>query len=255
MEIAKRGIVIPDQHFPIHSESAVAVVLAAIEQIKPDVFVNLGDVGEWESVSSWKYKKVKRPPLEYQLPIIDAEVYRVNECIDQFDEVLDKVGCKEKHICTGNHDKWLDYFVDMYPYMSGYTFRNACYWEQRGYEYHEFNHPLKIGKLNFIHGAYANIYHAKKHLEVYGENIMYGHVHDIQRHTLTKLGGTIASWSMGCLKDMSNLQNKWLRGRLHNWAHAFGIVDWFEDGTFRVNVVEIFDGVAVVEGKVIDKRK
>tara|TARA_R110000796_G_C14269343_1_gene401053 strand:+ start:404 stop:523 length:120 start_codon:yes stop_codon:yes gene_type:complete len=38
----KRGIVIPDQHFPIHDQAAVNVVLKAIELIKPDIFINLG---------------------------------------------------------------------------------------------------------------------------------------------------------------------------------------------------------------------
>ena len=72
----KRAVVIPDQHFPIHDEKAVKVVLKAIEEIKPDIFINLGDVGEWNSVSGHRYKRQKRPPLEYQLPEIDKEVYK-----------------------------------------------------------------------------------------------------------------------------------------------------------------------------------
>ena len=85
----RRAIVIPDQHFPIHDQSAVNVVLKAIEIVKPNIFINLGDVGEWESVSSWKYQKIKQPPLEYQLPIIDEEIRLVNEGLDMFDKVLD----------------------------------------------------------------------------------------------------------------------------------------------------------------------
>ena len=52
----KVGVVIPDQHFPLHDKKACSVVLQAIEHIKPEVFINLGDVGEFESVSAWKYK-------------------------------------------------------------------------------------------------------------------------------------------------------------------------------------------------------
>ena len=52
----KRAFVIPDQHFPIHDQLAVDVTLKALEIVKPDIFINLGDVGEWESVSAWKYK-------------------------------------------------------------------------------------------------------------------------------------------------------------------------------------------------------
>ena len=80
---------------------------------------------------------------------------------------------------------------------------------------------------------------------------MYGHTHDIQRHTLTKLGGTIGAWSMGCLKDMSPENNKWLRGRLHNWNHAVAIVDWFKNGDFKVEVIEIINGKTTLWGKEI----
>ena len=247
--IVRRAIVIPDQHFPLHDQKAVDVTLKAIKLIKPDIFINLGDVGEWNSVSSWKYKKIKQPPLEYQLPLIDEEIEKVNEGIDKFDEVL--TGC-EKYICAGNHDMWLDYFVMRYPYMKDYTFKKACSWIERGYKYLPYNKPLRIGKVNFLHGVYATMYHAKKHLEAYGSNIIYGHTHDIQRHTISKLdSGTIGAWSMGCLKDMSAEKNQWLRGALTNWNHGFGIVDFFKGGNFKVEVVEIVKGVTSVWGDII----
>ncbi len=251
MSITKRAVVIPDQHFPIEDKKAVSVTLQAIDLVKPNLFINLGDVGEWESVSSWKYKKVKRPPLEYQIPEIDKEILAVNKGLDAFDEALDKVGCDWKIMCAGNHDEWLDAFVQQYPYMEEYTFREACHIDARGYDYHPYNEPVKIGKLTFIHGAYATTYHAKKHLEAYGENIIYGHTHDIQRHTLTKLGGTIGAWSLGCLKDMRAHKNQWLKGRLHNWNHAFAIIDWFKNGDFKVEVVEIINGKSTVWGNEI----
>ena len=249
MSLTKRAIVIPDQHYPIEDKKAVSVVLQAIEIVKPALFINLGDVGEWESVSSWKYKKIKRPPLEYQLPMVDEEIKLTNRGIDKFDKALKKVDCKKKVICAGNHDEWLDAFVLEHPYLEEYTFRRACKWEERGYDFYEHNEPFRIGNLAFTHGAYATMHHAKKHIEAYGENIIYGHVHDIQRHTKTDLGGTKAAWSLGCLKDMSAEKNRWLKGRLHNWNHAFGIVDWFEDDNFKVEVVEIINGKTTLWGQ------
>ena len=93
--------------------------------------------------------------------------------------------------------------------------------------------------------------HTKKHLDTYGANIVYGHTHDIQRTTGTRLNGTIGSWSMGCLKDMSAENNTWLKGRLHNWNHAFGIVTFFDNGNFQVEVVDIVEGRGSVWGKII----
>ena len=57
---------------------------------------------------------------------------------------------------------------------------NALRLKERGYKYYEYNEPLKLGKVSFIHGAFATNLHAKKHLLAYGENIIYGHTHDVQ---------------------------------------------------------------------------
>ena len=252
MRICKRALVIPDQHFPIHDKKAVNIVLKALEIVKPTIFINLGDVGEWETVSAWRWKRKKKPPLEYQLPAIDKEIKLVNKEIDRFDKILDKINCTERYILAGNHDEWLTYgFVAEHPYMENYTFEKACRWKERGYKYYYYNEILDIGKLTFIHGAYATKLHAKKHLSEYVCNIMYGHTHDIQRHTKTKKGGTISAWSMGCLKDMSPKKNKWLQGRPHNWNHAFGIVDWFTNGDFKVEVIEIVKGKTTVWGNTL----
>ena len=51
---------------------------------------------------------------------------------------------------------------------------------------------------------------------------------------------------------MSPKKNKWLKGRLHNWNHAFGIIDWFDRGDFKVDVVEIVNGKTSVWGEPID---
>jgi predicted phosphodiesterase len=248
----QRAIVIPDQHYPLHDQKAVNCVLKAIRLVKPNIFINLGDCGEWSSVSHWNWKRKKKPPMEYLLPIIKDEIRQVNDGIDQMTMALDHSGCNERYMLTGNHDHWLNQFVEAYPYLDEYTFENACRLRERGYKTLPHNEPLKIGKLLFIHGAYVCLHHAKKHLAQYGMSIMYGHTHDIQRFTHTRHDNSIGAWSMGCLKKMDSESNEWLSGRLHNWGHCFGIVDFFPDGNFKVEVVEIIDGTTSVWGDVIN---
>ena len=226
--------------------------------------------GEFEGVV-YTYKNVHFPIYDDNGEVVDPEMmveipltfhYEVlynrdgivnDKSYDRFDKVLDEVKCKERYICAGNHDEWLDSFVIKHPYLPQYTFKKACRWEERGYKYFPYNYELKIGKVNFIHGAYATQLHSKKHLSEYKENIVYGHTHDIQRYTGTGLGGTCSAWSMGCLKDMSREKNRWLRGRLHNWNHAFGIVTFFDKpkGNFQVETIEIVNGQATVWGELI----
>ena len=255
--LKQRAIVTPDKNFPIADYSAINVVCKAIELVKPDTYIDLGDTGEWELFSNHYWKNKEKPPLEVLIPMLDKEVKSVNDGMDIIDKSLDKIKCKKRYFIQGNHELWLDNFVDKHPYLPQYKTENALNIKKRGYEYWEYisDDKLKIGKLNFTHGNYVPIHHAKKHLASFKENIMYGHTHDLQRFTETGLGGTQSAWSMGCLKDMTSQKNKWLKGNLHNWNHAFAIVDFFHNGDFKVEVVEIIKGRTSVWGELIDGNK
>ncbi len=250
--VVRRAIVTPDKHFPMHSRPAINCVKRAIEIIKPDTYIDLGDTGEWSHFSPHYWKGRFAKPLEDLIPLLDADVTLVNVGMDTIDKSLNKVGCKARHFIQGNHEVWLDKFVTRYPYLHQYLPANALNLKRRGYRYHPYNRKksLKIGKLNFTHGKYTPKYHSFKHLDAYGENIIYGHCHDLQRHSKTCNGGTISSWSLGCLKDIETDED-WLGGKLTNWNHAFAIVDWFKGGNFKVEIVEIINGTTTVWGKEI----
>ena len=248
--VVKRGIVTPDKHFPLHDKQAIDVVCQAIRIIKPDFYVDLGDSGEFSSVSHWQWKKRKRPPLEYQLPRVYEDIGAVNEGMDIIDEALDKVRCKEKHFCEGNHEQWLNSFAEENPYLQGLTVPDALLLQQRGFEYLPNGKYLKLGSLWFYHGNhYGGVAHARNHLLKLGCNVIYGHHHDLQMHSVTHIDGPKSAWSLGCLKDMSDEANGWLGNRKTNWAHAFAVVDYFADGNFTVHVVNIIDGRTSLWGK------
>ena len=251
--VVRRAIVTPDKHFPLHDKKAINVVCQAIEIVKPDTYIDLGDTGEWEHFSTHYWKGRNAKPMEDLIPLLDQDVSDVNEGMDTIDKSLDIAGVKEKHFVQGNHEVWLDKFVVRYPYLKQYLTYNALKLKDRGYKYHPYNRKkcLKIGKINFTHGKYTTKYHSFKHLDMYGESIMYGHTHDLQRHTKTFAGGTISSWSLGCLKDIENDED-WLGGRLTNWNHAFAIIDWFKGGNYKVEVVEIIKGRTSLWGELIE---
>jgi hypothetical protein len=111
-------------------------------------------------------------------------------------------------------------------------------------------------KLYFYHGhQYGGQYHTANHLRKLGCNIMYGHWHDLQQMSATHMDGPKSAWSIGCLKDMSEESNEWLSNRRINWAHAFAIVDYWDDGNFTVDIVQIIDGKCKVWGEYIDGNK
>ena len=254
--VVKRVIVTPDKHFPLHDQPSINVLKKTIEIVKPDAYVDLGDVGEWHAFSAWRFKRKKAPPLEYLIEDFEQDVKDVNAGMDQIDESLDKVNCEERYITEGNHDNWLNMAVEKYPYIPQYKFKNAVDLKGRGYKYIPFGKHLKLGKLYLYHGHhYGGQYHTSNHLRKLGCNIMYGHWHDLQQMSVTHKDGPKSAWSIGCLKDMKEEANSWLGGRPINWAHAFAIVDFFRGGLFTVHIIQIINGKTSLWGELIDGNK
>ncbi len=253
----KRAIVIPDTHFPYQDDRAMDIVYQAIDRIKPDAFISLGDLMENKMVSHWTWKKKKKPELTYLLPMVDEEIEEVNKEIDKIQKQLDKSNVKDRIVLSGNHDIWLDDFQASYEYLKGYSFKDACKFEERGWEVIPHNQPFRYNdsKLVMIHGAFVNQFHAKKHAQTYMCNILYGHTHDLQRHTITRYSedgrqSPIQALSLGCLKDMSREVNTFCKS-LINWSHAFAVVDFFPDKDFKIEVVEIINGKTTLWGHTI----
>ena len=155
-QIKSTGVIFGDMHFPLHDEKAFSCALKVIEKVKPDVFINLGDFAEGEYVSHWRWSRRKRPPLEYQLPLIDKEADEVNYHLDRIDKVLKKVGCKKKYLAMGNHDNWYNSFVEENPYLEGYKPENLFKVEERGYDWYPYGELLKVegSKLYAYHGGH-----------------------------------------------------------------------------------------------------
>ena len=250
--VVKRAIVTPDKHAPLHDRKAISVLKQAIELVQPDLYIDLGDVGEWESVSHWKWKNRKKPPLEYIVDDLVVDIKSVNDMLDEIDESLDKAKCVTKHFIAGNHEEWLDRFVAEHPYLPQYTPQKALTLADRGYAYHKAGKYVTIGKLTYYHGHhFGGQYHTANHLRKLKGSVMYGHYHSFQMMSETGLNGPTEAWCIGCLKDMASEKNKWLKGRPHNWVHAFAIVDYYKGGQFSVNPVKIVNGQASVWGQTL----
>tara|TARA_R100000234_G_scaffold164_1_gene102 strand:+ start:1242 stop:2021 length:780 start_codon:yes stop_codon:yes gene_type:complete len=251
--VVKRVIVTPDKHFPLHDQPSINCLKKTIEIVKPDAYIDLGDIGEWHAFSAWRFKRKKAPPLEYLIDDFDKDVKDVNSGMDQIDESLDKANCTEKYFTEGNHDNWCNMAVEKYPYIPQYKFANAVDLSGRGYKYVKFGKHLKMGKLYFYHGhQYGGQYHTANHLRKLGCNIMYGHWHDLQQMSATHMDGPKSAWSIGCLKDMKEEANSWLDNRRINWAHAFAIVDFYAKGLFTVHIIQIINGKTSLWGELIN---
>jgi len=255
---AKTVLVCPDTHVaPAGSieggidPKAESVLMQAIDIVKPDEFVHLGDVGEWESVCGYRWERRRRPPFEFLKPLIDADVKAVNEFLSRVDRKLDRVGCNARTITQGNHEIWCDNFAEEET-REEFKARELMKIDERGWRWHEHGRFAKIGKLHATHGGhFTGLHHAYKTVLGLSASCIYAHFHNVESAHVMHLGGAYGAWSIGCL---AKFEKKFLGGKPTSWSHALGVVHVESNGNFHVEVVDIFNGVAWIYGKRVEAK-
>lgn len=256
------GIVKPDTHtsFPGDkaggkSERAWDCFKQAVKEIKPDFLIDIGDAGEWVSVSHWEHKLKGRPPLRYVIKDLKRDAKYVAKDLRELEKLLPK-NC-QKFFIQGNHDEWVDRFYEEQSDVEtnesalkeNFSFKELMGFRKHGWKYYPHGKWVKFGKLYVSHGTMARgVNHNRNMVLRMGVNVMYGHTHDMGSHAVGTLGGTHKSFSVGCLADMDK---PFLRGDMTNWEHGFCIVDIKRGGNFQVTQVPIYSGECKVNGKVL----
>ncbi len=95
--------------------------------------------------------------------------------------------------------------------------------------------PLRLGSLRVVHGKWAPINAAKKHLEKLGSCLV-GHVHRPGMHAGGYDHKTQIGWVAPCLRD---LDANYLRGydAASGWAHGFAVAHVWPDETFNCELI------------------
>ncbi len=266
-------IVSPDKHAAPEGDHeggvdpwAMSCLYQAAELIKPTGEIDLGDVGEWSSVSPWKYKRRKRPGMKRTLDALAADVAAVNSVLDEKDKAF--ASATKKVMIQGNHELWVDNMLeewqdDLNEFGQQWegivaapvpgrvlTLPEMLQLPQRKTAYVPYGDYVRLGSLFLYHGGhFGGQYHAAAHLRGLSASVMYGHHHDYQVAKTGLLGkGLHAAWCIGML---CKPRKPFMRGRPVNWSHNFAVVHVEKDGTFHVEVIEIFEGKCYVQGKKI----
>lgn len=250
-------LVIPDTHYTTPEmgeggidERAESCVIQAIGEVKPDIGVHIGDLGEWHSVSHWKWSRQRRPPLRYVLDELQEEAEHVNAGFSRLNAAFDEAGTEQRELIEGNHEVWIDNLIEENHHLKkDWAPENLLGLKEKGWKYHKYGAYVPFGKLNLYHGGhYTGVNHARAHALNLSASVMYGHTHDAQSAKIQKLGGYHGAWSIGCLCKMNK---PFLKGRPTNWQHGFAIVYLERNGNFHVNYIDIVNGKCFVHGKLI----
>lgn len=243
-----RVVVFPDIHAPKQDKQCMGVALDFTRDYKPDIFIQLGDLCDFDSISRFDTAR------ERDLIGFVQEVKAANQVLDQIENVLPK-GCR-KVLLEGNHDRrpetyrmnrWDSKVQDILgiPRMENYDVLYRL--KERGWENYDYGEAFKLGKAIFAHGWFVNQYHAAKTVRRWFKTIIYGHTHMYQVHTINGMDGLpVAGMSIGTL---SKFNLSYLKGLPPDWVHMFMYMDFLQDGSFTPHPVPIIKGRFVANGK------
>lgn len=206
-----------------------------ILDIKPDGIVLGGDWGSFDSLGNWN----KNKPL-----IAEGKRYEDDRevCLDELYFLKNKLHNTEFHWLTGNHEQRARWYVEKNPEMEGFIDINR---DLMLYDLcetvTEYNDIMTIGELSWAHGFFYNVYHSAKTLHEFGDNIVYGHVHNFQsasknQHFSRK---EYISQSIGCLTDR---YPEWKSNSPTRFQNGFVVVEYRHNGQFTMHPIIIING-------------
>ncbi len=210
------------------------------DDFKPDVTIILGDFMNFDIISDYTKKDV----IHREGRRLKYDFILANQILDR----IDRFTKGEVVFLLGNHDVRLSMFISANPQLEGLIgLTYNLHLEKRDYIIMPENKVYKLGHARFVHGWYYNLHHAKKTVLEMGDNIFYGHVHDVQSFSKSNPDQKpIIGQSMGCLCD---LNPEYKRNKPNRWVNAFGIFYFQANGNFTHYIPIIINGEFTYAGK------
>ena len=246
---ARKGtfVVIPDAHAQHYIRPILSGIAEFVKEFSPEILVQLGDLLDMECLMS-KVKMAYPSFDENDVKSLDNEFFYANEILNKLDEVAPK-NCR-KVFLSGNHEFRADLILKNHPHFAKLIdYRERLRLKERGWEFHPYLEPIKIGKLYIVHGEYYGANSVRRHLIHYSKNIAYGHTHSIEQTTLASPFREIAVWgaTIGCI---CNLSPDYQRNKSNSWDNGFSYGTYDStNGDFYPNVVRIIHNRFWAEGK------
>jgi len=203
----------PDTHVPYHDEKAVQLFLKFAKKFKPDVYVNLGDWEDVESLARWNVGKIK-PEMFGQR---DDEITAIKKEVIRLEDVI---GPKCRKIYTmGNHEMraWAHY--EKHP--QSIRRMDILKWlKKKDWMVYPEGRIARVGDLTFTHSTYTSIAAAMKTCS-YGLNMVFGHLHTLQAYSMPHGNQTVTCFCAGHLKDVEHAHVTYLKGKPIKWVKGF----------------------------------
>lgn len=256
--MSKTYIFAPDLHFPLVHWPSWNAMMDFIKSNKIDGFVFGGDQFDNQEVSPHTRGK----HLLREGKRLSAHTTQFNKLIlTPLEKALPKT-C-EKVWIEGNHCWWLNAFIEEHPELQGSLERPALLGlEEKKWKVVDCGKSFKKGKLTFIHGdTLSGIGNqvsgipAKKALDAYAANVLFGHFHTLQTFTKLMPQDQTQKWTATCSPILGATNPSYLRNRPTAWLNGFTIVEFQDSGEFNMFPVVVIKGSFAYGGKTYGGKK
>jgi hypothetical protein len=146
---------------------------------------------------------------------------------------------------TGNHEEWAAQLIEEQPELEGLLdFPAFLNLRERGWIVKGQGDHYKQGKLKWIHGDVLSggVYAARKALDTYVENLMFGHFHTSASATKILPHSGREKWQSYAVGCVGRLDADYLKNRPTGWLNGCAITEFFDNGYFNNYLVNIFRG-------------
>lgn len=247
----KRGIILADLQFPQHNQTLLFNVMRFMREHHWDYLILLGDFLDMDAISHHAFESQNHKALEGKRLKRDYE--DASKIIKTLSAI---VGKAEKVFFMGNHEEWAAKFLETYPQLEGFLEpENNLPLSELGFEVIPPRHAKKIGKILFAHGdvsngqmGYTSMYHAKKMVDLYNKNVVYGDKHTLQVFTKVSPFGIQDTHTAYCIPALANIAPAWAKDRPNSWINGFAYFEMSETRFTIYPIVSVHNGF-IANGK------
>jgi predicted phosphodiesterase len=241
-------MVCPDVHVPYQDELAWSTFLRAVEVVRPDALVIIGDFADCLSVSFHPKTPERKISLKAEIEAVNTELDRVG-----------RLGVPRVIYCAGNHEFRAErYLTEKAPELFGMiAIQDLLRVKERGWEWVPYKQWIRIGKTAFTHDVErCGVNATRQSLLDFGGNLVFGHSHRGGiAYQGTVEGDQHVAMNVGWLGSYAAIDYRNAARAKRDWQHGFGIVYQDSAGYSWMQFVPVLSGRCIVDGHVVSGRK
>lgn len=238
---------------PTHNLAALRATMRFAVDYQPEVFILGGDQLNCGPVSRW-HKGYPRLATEFSLK--DEMDLLWNEVIVP---VENELNCEKKVWIYGNHEHWIELWLDEQPAAEGLIEPHNYYGlEGLGWVIREQGEWYKLGKLHFLHGDVlrgSGATAAQRAVATYRRNIRIGHFHTEATATDKTIIDAEDFHTCKIVPALSRRGPSYQKNAPDNFMQGFLVGEVYPNGDFQDHVVIINKDHFHWNGKLYDGRK